>query len=97
MSDDDPFEDFDIPDDPTADLERATQRLTTRTETRRYGKKVTIIEGFDGDTAVSDLASDLKSALGTGGTVKNGHIELQGDHESRVREILTDRGYQLNG
>lgn len=96
MSDDDPFEDLDIPEDPTADLDRATQRLTTRTETRRYGKKVTIIEGFDGDTDISDLASDLKSSLGTGGTVKDGHIELQGDHEPRVREILADRGYQLN-
>ncbi len=95
MPKDDPFENLDIPDDPTADLERATQQLTVHIETRRYGKEVTIIDGFEGDADVSDLASDLKSALGTGGTVKNGHIELQGDHESRVRKLLTDRGYQL--
>ncbi len=95
MSKDDPFEDLDIPDDPTADLDRATQQLTIRTETRRYGKTVTIVEGFQGDADVSSLASDLKSALGTGGTVKEGHIELQGDHDTRVRDILTDRGYQV--
>ena len=46
VSDDDPFENFDIPDDPTADLDRATQQLTIRTESRRYDKPVTIVEGL---------------------------------------------------
>ncbi|SEL70947.1 SUI1 family translation initiation factor [Haloferax larsenii] len=93
MSEDDPFDDLDIPDDPLSDLGRATQELTVRTETRRYGKQMVIIEGFQTDTDIDDLASDLKSALGTGGTVKDDRIEIQGDHEKRVRELLRDRGY----
>lgn len=97
MSEDDPFEGLDIPEDPTADLDRATQELAVRTEERRYGKKMVVIEGFEGDTDRKDLASDLKSALGTGGTVKEGRIEIQGDHEERVRELLRKRGYSVEG
>lgn len=95
MSEKDPFEDIDIPDDPTEDLDRATQQLTVHTEQRRYGKTVTIIDGFAGDVDIDSLASELKSAFGTGGTVKQGRIELQGDHQDRVRDRLDDKGYQL--
>lgn len=94
MADDDPFEDLDIPDDPTADLDRATEQLTVRTETRRYGKPVTVVEGFR-ETDTAALASELKSALGAGGTVKEGAIEVQGDHERRVRDLLAERGFQV--
>lgn len=91
----DQFDDLDVPDDPLADLDRATQELTVRTETRRYGKSMVLIEGLDAESEMESLASELKSALGTGGTVKAGHIELQGDHEDRVRALLVDRGYQV--
>lgn len=97
MSDDDPFEGLDVPTDPLSDLERATQELTTRTETRRYGKRTVVIEGFDSDREMDRLASTLKSSLGTGGTVKEGRIELQGDHEERVRELLREHGYAVAG
>nr|WP_254274306.1 translation initiation factor [Halomicroarcula marina] len=95
MTDNDPFDDLDIPEDPTADLDRATQRLTVRTEERRYGKKMVVIEGFEDGVDSQSLASELKSALGTGGTVKEGHIEIQGDHAKRVRELLEAKGYQV--
>ncbi|MFB6150062.1 MAG: translation initiation factor [Halobacteriales archaeon] len=97
MSNNDPFEDFDIPDDPLDDLDRATQRLVIRTEERRYGKQMVIIEGFAGETDIDGLASELKSALGTGGTVKDNHIELQGDHRERVRDLLTEKGFDIEG
>mgnify|MGYP006306670359 CR=1 FL=1 len=96
MSEDDPFEGLDVPDDPTADLDRATQALTVRTEERRYGKKMVVVEGFESGSELKELASDLKSALGTGGTVKENHIEVQGDHESRVRDLLRERGYDVD-
>ncbi|MFC7228917.1 stress response translation initiation inhibitor YciH [Salinirubellus salinus] len=77
------------------------QQLTVRVESRRYGKPMTIVEGFDDDlTSASDLkelASDLKKAVGAGGTVTEGHIEIQGDQTERVREILADRGYSVTG
>lgn len=97
MTDDHPFDDLDIPEDPLDDLDRATQQLIVRTEERRYGKKMVIIEGFEGDTDLESLASELKSALGTGGTVKEDHIELQGDHQERVRGLLKERGYTVSG
>ena len=91
----DPFEHLDLPDDPLADLDRATQQLTVRTEERRYGKQMVVIDGFDGSEDLESLASDMKTALGTGGTVKEGHIEVQGDHEERIRDLLTERGYKV--
>lgn len=95
MPDNDPFDDLDIPDDPLADLDRATQELLVRTEERRYGKKMVVVEGFDPDADVKSLASELKSALGTGGTAKDQRIELQGDHAARVGQLLRDKGYQI--
>ncbi|WP_313691081.1 stress response translation initiation inhibitor YciH [Halorarum halobium] len=94
MSDDDPF--ADLPDDPTEDLARAEQRLTVRVERRTYNKPVTIVEGFD-ETAVDlkEVASDLKRSLGTGGTVDDGAIELQGDHRDRVGDLLGERGFAV--
>lgn len=93
MAEDDPF--ADIPD-VEDDLARAEQRLTVRVERRTYDKPVTIIEGFDEDAVdVSDVASDLKSSLGAGGTTDGGTIEVQGDHEDRVVELLEDRGFAV--
>ncbi|GAB7008129.1 translation initiation factor [Halorubrum trueperi] len=97
MTDDTPFDDLDVPEDPLEDLDRATQQLTVRTEERRYGKKMVVIEGFEGATDLKSLASELKSALGTGGTVKDDTIELQGDHEERVRDLLIENGYAVTG
>jgi translation initiation factor 1 len=97
VPDDDPFDDLDVPEDPLADLGRATEQLTVRSEERRYRKTMVIIEGFEGDTDLESLASELKSTLGTGGTVKEGHIEIQGDHEGRVRELLEESGYSVKG
>jgi translation initiation factor 1 len=96
VSNDDPFEDIDV-DDPLADLDRASQELSVRTDERRYGKKMVLISGFEGETDLTSLASELKSTLGTGGTVKEGRIELQGDHEERVRGLLEERGFEVRG
>jgi translation initiation factor 1 len=78
------------------DLGRAEQRLTVSIDERTYGKKMTIVEGFDPDAVdVGDVASDLKRSLGTGGTVDDGRIELQGDHRERVRDLLDEQGFTV--
>ena len=87
-----------LPDelDIDGDLARADQRVSVRVDERRYGKAMTIVEGFDDSTTdVSDLASDLKSKLATGGTVSDGRIELQGDHRNRLPDLLEERGFEL--
>lgn len=71
--------------------------LRVRLDTRRYGKSVTLIDGFDPAVDVPTVAKDLKDKLGTGGTVKEGRIELQGDHRKAVRARLEGQGYRVEG
>ncbi len=62
----------------------------------RAGKGVTVITGvpLSGD-ALAKLASELKRRCGTGGTVKDGAIEIQGDHRDALVDELTRRGYKV--
>ena len=76
------------------DLARTEQRVSIRTDTRRYGKAVTIVEGLDPSAVdIADLASTLKSRLAVGGTTTDGRIELQGDHENALPELLREEGF----
>jgi translation initiation factor 1 len=80
------------------DIAKERVELTVETETRRYGKHVTLISGFDDTTDVDDLSSELKSSFACGGTVTNAPetvIELQGNHFPDVVEFLTDRGFAV--
>lgn len=72
-------------------LEKAEEKIKVRVERRRYGRMVTIIEGIESDA--KKVASNLKSKLGCGGTVKEGRIELQGDHRKRIKDLLVKMGY----
>jgi translation initiation factor 1 len=62
----------------------------------RAGKGVTIITGVPlaGDQLAA-LAAALKKRCGTGGTVKDGVIEIQGDHRDVLLAELTQRGYRV--
>ncbi|AFO55898.1 MULTISPECIES: translation initiation factor [Natrinema] len=82
--------------DSQGDLEASQQVLSVRTESRRYDKPVTIVEGFDlGPDEIKSIASDLKRSMGTGGTVDEDRIELQGNHRNRVPELLRERGFDV--
>ena len=62
----------------------------------RRGREVTILAGLAplGDAKVAELASELKRACGTGGTVEpGGAIVLQGDRRDAAQAILAARGY----
>jgi translation initiation factor 1 len=60
----------------------------------RGGKAVTVVRGVPLDTAgLKALGQELKAACGSGGTVKDGVIEVQGDHVERVIERLQARGW----
>ena len=62
----------------------------------RGGKTVTVIRGLpDRGGALDARAADLRRLCGTGGTVKDGVVELQGDHRERVAARLTALGYRV--
>ena len=61
----------------------------------RGGKGVTIISDLPLDEkALIEFAAKLKTRLGTGGTVKDGRIEIQGDHRDRLVAELEGMGYR---
>jgi translation initiation factor 1 len=61
----------------------------------RGGKAVTLVKGLALDaTALAALGKQLKAACGSGGTVKDGVIEVQGDHAERVVQELTRLGHR---
>jgi len=96
VSNDDSLDDLLDDLDSHDDLEHAQQVLSVRMESRRYGKPVTIVEGLDlPKSDIQAIASELKSSMGTGGTVDEGRIELQGDHRDRVPDLLRDRGFDV--
>lgn len=72
-------------------------RLRVRLDTRRYGKNMTIIDGFDPKVDVDDIGKRLKRFLGTGGTVKEREILLQGDHRAGAKEFLAKDGFGFEG
>jgi translation initiation factor 1 len=64
----------------------------------RSGKSVTVVDGLPRNAAfLSALGGELKRACGTGGTVLESGIELQGDLRARVREVLEKKGYVVKG
>jgi translation initiation factor 1 len=62
----------------------------------RGGKAVTVVRGLALDAgALAKVAQQLKSTCGCGGTVKDGTIEVQGDHCDQVMALLAGQGYKV--
>lgn len=61
----------------------------------RKGKGVTVLSGFALDTpALEILGKELRRLCGTGGTVKQGTIEIQGDQREKLLVALSTRGFK---
>lgn len=83
--------------DPATDADPSKQTIRVVTDRkRRAGKTVTVASGFQHtpDTLTS-LAATLKKKCGSGGTAKDGEIEIQGDHAARVAGELERLGYRV--
>ena len=67
-----------------------------RQKAGRGGKTVTVVKGFVGIglPEKEQLAKAMQRTCGTGGTVKNGQIEIQGDKREVVTRILTEAGFR---
>ena len=67
-----------------------------RDSKRRRGKTVTVVGGLRHDPATLEaLLKRLKQHCGAGGTLKDGEIEIQGDHRERVAAALAALGYKV--
>lgn len=66
----------------------------SRTSKGRGGKSVTLIKGLPLDApSLAALAKQLRSACGAGGTVKDGVVEVQGDHVDTLLAALSQHGF----
>jgi translation initiation factor 1 len=79
------------------EIARETQQIRVFSVKRRYGKIVTIVEGIDtSDIDIDELAKTLKTRCASGGTVKDGNIELQGNHLKKVTFELNKMGFNVD-
>jgi translation initiation factor 1 len=76
-------------------LQPRLQKLKIRLDTRmRAGKCVTLVEGFAGTSSdLEALGKKMKALCGTGGTVKDGCILIQGDQQDKLMIWLAKNGY----
>ncbi|MCC6045178.1 MAG: stress response translation initiation inhibitor YciH [Ignisphaera sp.] len=80
-----------LPPELCIQLELESQVIKVKLEHRKMGKVVTVIEGIDEKAFdLKKLVSYLKTKLAAGGTIKNGRIEIQGDHRTKLKKILVD-------
>lgn len=64
----------------------------------RGGKEVTVLYDLPRNPGfLKELAGKLKKLCGTGGTARDGSVELQGDHRERLRQALPAMGYKVKG
>lgn len=70
-----------------------------RLETKgRGGKSVTVVDGLPRNAPFLEaLAREMKKACGTGGTVREAAVEIQGDVRDRLRALLAAKGYSVKG
>ena len=74
-------------------IAREQQKITVKIEKRKFGKKYTVIDGIKKEANIDEIFRKLKSKFACGGTAKTGSIELQGDHKSRVKQVLAELGF----
>jgi len=72
------------------------QGIRIRRESKgRGGKTVSIVDGLPlDDAALKKLLKQLKRSLGSGGAVKNGMLEIQGDHRDKLLILLEKLGHK---
>ena len=83
-----------LPKELGLDLSKDNQEIAVSIVKKKFGKKYTVLVGFDRETDVKHLAKQLKNRFACGGTFKDEQIELQGDHKAKVKGALVELGFK---
>jgi len=75
-------------------IAKESQEIKVYTEKKKFNRVYTIIEGIDEkEIDMKDLIKRLKNKFACGGTIKEGRVELQGNHKQKAKEILVQMGF----
>ena len=75
-------------------IAKESEKIRVSGVKKRYGKYTTIVAGISKDVDVKNVLKELKTRLACGGTLKDGIIELQGNHKEKVLDILVKLGFK---
>lgn len=91
-----PFASLIPPSVPPAEKKNRGRVDILRQTAHRGGKTVTVVTNFSGigPEEKERLRKEMQKACGAGGTIKEGRIEIQGDHRETVAQILTAAGFR---
>ena len=76
-------------------LDLEEMNIVISKEIKKFNKLTTVVRGMDYSENIKSVSKELKTKLGTGGTIKDGQIILQGDHREAVKKLLVARGFKL--
>ena len=75
-------------------IAKESQKIEITTTKKKFGKVYTVITGIDEkEIDMKTLLKKLKSKFACGGTAKDGKIELQGNHKTKVKNTLIESGF----
>lgn len=74
------------------EIAKTEQQIEVKSIKKKFGKISTLISGLR-DVDIKEIAKKLKAKLACGGTVKDGVIELQGDHRHKIKPFLVEIGF----
>ena len=85
------------PEAPSIERPKGDGIVRIHKETKgRKGKGVSIIKGLDlDDASLKLLATELKKSCSCGGSIKDGHIEIQGEMRDKIKQLLEKKGYTV--
>jgi len=74
-------------------IAREQQKISVTIEKKKFGKEYTLVKGMNKEANINEIIKKLKSKFACGGTAKNGYLELQGNHKSRMKPALVELGF----
>ena len=88
------YSDVSIPkNEEPVQTDKGSTAYIERDRKKRRGKTVTVISRLPGN--LKELQKELQKECGAGGSVKNGAIEIQGDHREKIAGILKSKGFKV--